>query len=204
MNTAAIPIRPSFSTVFAFEPAEHPARFGYGLLEEDVKTEPPAALRFEHEVVRFQRAVGRQRDVARSAIVKKLLTADNPDEYIQTALHTLISSARPGRLDDAVDILSECGRLLPQFVHEMLSQPQTSEGDEDYWYALIRGMGKSTLPSARMFVELLWPKSPEAAVEALGDIGDGESLKRLHEVAVGDPSDFIRQLAAGIVEECSE
>jgi hypothetical protein len=205
MNTATIPIRSSLSTVidlFAPEPVEHRALYTFRDLEDH--TEPPAALQFEHDVERFQRAVGRQRDAARSAIVKKLLAADDPDEHIQTAVRTLVSSARPGRLDDAVDILSECRRLLPQFVCEVLSQPQTTEIDEDYWYALIRGMGKSTLPSARMFVELLWSKSPEAAVEALGDIGDDESLNRLRAVAAGDRSDFVCQLAAEILEECSE
>ena len=84
------------------------------------------------------------------------------------------------------------------------SQPQATEIDEDYWYVLIRGVGKSALPSASMFVEMLWSKSPEAAVEALGDIGNDEALKRLRTLAAHAPSQFIRQLAAGIIDEWSE
>ncbi len=149
--------------------------------------------------------MGDQRDAARSAIIQKILNADNPDEYIQTTVQTLISSARPGRLDDAVDILSECGPRLEQFVNEVLLQSmQIDDADEDFWYVLIRGIGKSTLPSARMFVRMLWPNSPDAAVEALGDIGGDESLKRLREVAAGDSPEFVRNLAAEIIEECFE
>ncbi len=205
MNAATIPLRPWSSTIsdpLTFEPADS-TRYK-SVAVEDERTEPPAALRFEHEVARFQRTVGSQRDAARSAIIKKVLAADGPDEYIQTALRVLVSSAQPGRLDDAVDILSECGRVLEQFVCEVLTQPEATEVDEDYWYALIRGMGKSGLPSARPYIELLWSKSPEAAVEALGDIGDDESLTRLRAVATGDQSGFVRQSAAMIVAECSE
>jgi hypothetical protein len=103
-----------------------------------------------------------------------------------------------------VDILSECGHLVEHFAYEVLSQPQTSKIDEDFWYVLIRGIGKSALPSARVFVEAFWLRSPEAAVEALGDIGDDESLERLRSVAAEDPSDSIRKLASEILEERSE
>ena len=137
-------------------------------------------------------------------IVKQIRTADHPDEFIQTTIRTLVSSARPGRLDDAVDILSHCGEFLPALIFEVLSQPQATGIDEDYWYVLIRGVGKSGLSSAAMFVDMLWSSSPEAAVEALGDIGSEQSLKRLRAVAAHGPSPFIRQLAAGIIDECSE
>jgi hypothetical protein len=137
-------------------------------------------------------------------IVKRIRTADHPDEFIQTTIRTLVSSAQPGRLDDAVDILSQCGELLPTFIFEVLSQPQATGIDEDYWYVLIRGVGKSALPSASIFVEMLSSNSPEAAVEALGDVGSEQALKRLRAVAAHGPSPFIRQLAAGIIDVCSE
>ena len=203
MNTAAISLRLS-TTVFdessaIGQPEEHPA-----LLVEDIRTEPPQVLRFEHEVARFQRALGTERDALRSAIVRKIMAADYPDEYVEVVIQTFVLSSRPGRLDDAVDILSETPRVLPQFVSELLSQPPDNERDEDYWYVLIRALGKSSLSSARMFIEMLWPKSPEAAVEALGDLGGPESLQRLRDIAGTDASEFIRQMAAEILEEYSQ
>jgi hypothetical protein len=207
-NTALFP-RHRLGTAWSLltsEPAVSRVPLDYqARLQGDV-TEPPASLRFEYQVARFQRAVGHQRDAARSAIVKRLLQAGgDSDEYIQTLVCTLISSARPGRLDDAIDILAQCGNLLEHFVYEVLSQPQTAQtSDEDFWYALIRGIGKSPLPSARMLVELLSSKSPEAAVEALGDLGDDESLKRIRAVAAASGSEFIRDLAAATLDECSE
>lgn len=203
MTTAAIRWTPS-TTVFEREsPLEyaeqHRARF-----EEDQHTGPPAAMLLDHEISRFQRSVGAQRDSARRAIIRKIVNAQLPDEYIETTLQTLIGSTKPGRLDDAVDILSEAGAVLPQFVCEALTQSESDDVDEDYWYVLTRAIGKSKLPTARIYVEMLSPKSPEAAVEAFGDIGDSESLDRLRAVAKDGPSDFIRQMAAEMVEECSQ
>ncbi len=171
---------------------------------EDLPTESPPAMRFAREVASFQRSVGTQRDAARGTIVRRILTADDPDEYVGTVLQTLLSSRRPGRLDDAIDILSATGPVVATFICEMLSQPQVTEVDEDYWYVLIRALGRSQIPAARMFIDLLWQKSPEAAVEALGDLGNAESIARLRTIAGSDGSDRIRQLAADIIEECSQ
>jgi len=213
MTTAVILDRPYLctSTPLVSEPVKHYVPLEDDICtdstgvpsDEDLGTEPLAVVRFEHQVARFQRATGRERDAARAAIINKLLATDDPDAFLNTVIQTLTLSKRPGRLDDAVDILSKCGHLLPQFICEMLSQNQILPVDEDYWYVLIRSVGKSNLPAARMFVDLLWTKSREAAVEALGDIGDDESLKRLHDIAAGDPSARIRQLAAQAIEECS-
>lgn len=203
MNTAAISLRLSTTALEESSAVEYLEEH-QAVPVEDTRTEPSESLRFEHELARFQRAVGSERDASRSAIVRNILAADYPDEYVETILQTLILSSCPGRLDDAVDILSETPRVLPQFVSEVLSQPRAAEPDEDYWYVLIRALGKSSLPSSRMFIGLLWPKSPEAGVEALGDLGDAESLRRLRAVASTDASDFIRQMAAEILEECSQ
>lgn len=204
MNATML-LRSTSSTLgdpFAYE-IEQPTRYKYVDIEEN-RTEPPPTVRFEHEVGRFHRALGKERDAARSAIIKKLLAADEPDEYIQTALRAFVSSARPGRLDDAIDVLSQCGQLLPQFVSEVLTRSQPPSVDEDYWYVLIRSIGKSSLPSAKLLVELLWSRSPEAAVEALGDIGDAESLDKLRGIAAKHPSEFVRTLASEVIEECAE
>jgi len=205
MSTTTIDRRPSNTTTvdrLAFEPADFAVLRDAG--QESRATQAPDTLRFEYEVSNFQRTVGRQREVVRSAIVKKIVASDAPDEYIQTVIDTLLSSGRPGRLDDAIDILAETGRVLPQFILETLAQQQGTEADEDYWYVLIRAVGKSKLPSARMLIQLLWSRSPEAAVEALRDMGDDDSIKRLRAIATSEPSEFIRQMAAEFIEECSE
>ncbi len=118
MSTAAARIRPCSTTVndwWPFQPIDSP----HSVPKED-RTELPAVVGFEHELARFQRAVGRERDATRSTIVKRIRTADHPEEFIQTTIRALVSSARPGRLDDAVDVLSQCGQLLPTFIIEVL------------------------------------------------------------------------------------
>jgi hypothetical protein len=203
--TTAIPLPADVNTIdrmtepeFKERPkAANPSLTG----EETTGTKPPKSIQFRNDVAQFHRMVGRERDAARAEIVRKIRTADDPDEFILTTIFTLISSTRPGRLDDAIDVLSECGRRLSQFVVSILTQPQAKAIDEDFWYVLIRAVGRSGIPSARMFVELLWRESPEAAVEALGDIGDEDAIRRLRAVA-GDASlGSVRQLAADIIDE---
>lgn len=199
MNTIAIPRRPSTSPLEAsFEPFEA----HLDPIEDETQTAAPKAVQFGHEVSRFQRTVGGHRDAARATIVRKILKAEDPEEHLEICLQTFLLSARPGRLDDAVDVLSETGAVLQQFVCALVAQPSASDVDEDYWYVLIRALGKSRLPSASMYIEALWLKSPEAGVEALGDLGGDESLRRLQTVAASDRSDTIRQLATEIIKEC--
>lgn len=211
--SATIVLRETSSTIPELMQCESEVPAQYQYIEKgDVRTELPPALRFEREINCFQFALGQERDAARSAIVKKIITANKPDEYIQTALHTFISSSRPGRLDDAIDILSQCGQILPHFVYEVRPrhQPEPINEDywidEDYWYVLIRSIGKSSLAPAEAssLVTSLWSHSPEAVLEALGDIGDEGSLKQLRDFATKGESDFIQRLAQEILEECQE
>lgn len=168
------------------------------------KTEAPEAIQFGHEVARFQKIAGHARDAARSAIVRKIVRSNSPDEYIEMTLQTFIASAIPGRLDDAIDILCQVGPILAQFATEITSRALSAEPDKDYWYVLMRALGKSRLPSARILIDSLWGRSPEAGVEAFADLGGPESLQRLRTVAHTAPSEFIRKLAAEILEECTE
>lgn len=197
MTTAVIRLSPS-TTALEDEPLEvHPAQ-----IVEDQRTGPSSSMLLDHEISRFQRSIGAQRDSLRNAIIRKIVNADDPDEYIETTLQALIGSTKPGRLDDAVDILSQAGTVLPQFLHGSFSQLDVDDVDEDYWYVLIRAVGKSKSPTARMYVEMLWSRCPEAAVEALGDIGDEESIDLLRTVVKGAPTEFMRTLAEEVLEEC--
>lgn len=128
-------------------------------------------LDIEHDVTRLQQAVGHQRDVMRSVIVCNILKADKPNKYIHTLIQTLILSALPGRLDDGIDILSQCEHLVEQLLYEMLLQPQSSEIDEDYWYILI------------------------------SSIENDKSLKHLSDAITGDSLEFVRNLIVVIIKD---
>ena len=183
---------------------EFPGRWYKYSVAGKYHTEPPTVVRFEHDLCGFNgpRAQSRCRAVHDCQTNFEQQTILSTSSRRPSAVWCL--APRPGRLDDAVDILSQCGELLPNFILEMLSQPQATGIDEDYWYVLIRGVGKSALPSASIFVEMLSSNSPEAGGRVLGDIGSEQALKRLRAVAAHGRSPFIRQLAAGIIDECSE
>jgi hypothetical protein len=166
-------------------------------------TEAPQSTVFGQQVARFQRAVGAERMALRAVIVRSIVSAEpSADEQIEIVLQVPLESARPGRLDDAVDILAETGPVLERFVGGTLARSDGADRDEDYWYVLIRALGKSKSEMVRSHFESLWNQSPEAVVEALGDLGDAESLRRLQEIAGGDAPEFIRRLASETLRDC--
>lgn len=203
MNTASLPLQVHGQTTFFENRSDSGSTRPY---EEkslsETSTELPKMFRISNDVSRFQRLVGRERDSARETIVDTIRISLSPDQSVECLLRTFISSPIPGRLDDAVDILSQIGDILTRFVREVMSLPEHPDVDEDYWYVLIRALGKTNLPLSRQIVSSLWMKSEEAVIEALGDFGDTQSIDRLEEIAAQDLSRTNRELAAEILEEC--
>ena len=108
----------------------------------------------------------------------------------------MLSAHRSGRLDDTIDILSLLGRDVVRTVAQARLSTFAPDGsNDDYWYALIRAAGRTgdrEIPGR--FLESRFIALEEAAVQALGDIGDSTALKELRRVA-NDPrrSQLIRE-----------
>ena len=143
------------------------------------------------------------------------------DSAIQTAwtLYLILRSTKPGRVDDAIGLLSRLGpsifvdAIMDAFMRRPpFSGDRTNPDDyrlsDDYWYVLIRSLG----PMIQQGESSLWtlldiairypnPAIREAAVETLGEIDDERVVAKLEIVARDDTSVAVRRLAQEIIEE---
>lgn len=147
---------------------------------------------------RVQEASGVAKAKARTEAVQAIIRAGTSTEVLDHAVRSIIGVHRSGRLDDAIDILSELGRVRIRSLAETWWRAFAADGtNDDYWYAVIRAAGRSGdrgIP--KKFLDSRFVALKEAAVEALGDIGDPVALEDLRQVAGdSDQPDFIRELA---------
>ena len=142
--------------------------------------------------------------LARTEAVQAIMQAGASTTIVDQALRSIIDVHRSGRLDDAIDILSELGRTR---IHDLAAArlgtfPPDGTND-DYWYAIIRAAGRL---GDRQTVETLLSLGnaalKEAAIEALGDIGGSEALGDLRRLS-GDSNqpEFIRKLAEEVASD---
>jgi hypothetical protein len=132
------------------------------------------------------------------------------------ACYLILQSAKPGRLDDCIGIMTRLGPGTVQecirdaFVHQF--RPDGPSGrTKDYWYVLIRTLGylcrQGYTEAFRTIIELASqfpePAIREAAVYSLTDIGDQDAIERLVEIAKSDSSSTIREVAADCLEDAA-
>jgi hypothetical protein len=142
----------------------------------------------------------RAQDAAAQAIIRAGASAENVDR----ALQVLLSEHRSGRLDDAVDILKLLGREVVRTVFKNALSTYAPDGDnDDYWYVLIRAAGRTGVGDiSRHFLRSPFLALEEAAVQALGDIGDAAALDDLRIIAkeTGRPQ-LVRELAEELASD---
>ncbi len=157
---------------------------------------------FVRKLTEFAHAQGSQKRVLREKLAQAISAEYQPDTYLHLALTLLSSSAEPSRLDDAIDLLCELDNDLESFVIEELKYSPPNGSNDDYWYVLVRALGKSNKAAVvRALVNSPFRVVREAVVEALGDLADQFSIATLKQIAQTDKSVFIRELAEEIASE---
>ncbi len=164
-------------------------------------------MEFQGFVSRYHRAKACAKRRERNRIVSLIQTHYRPIERAEAMARYLARSSRPDALDDGIDVLARLSWRTEQLVWDRYREGEIPGHEEDYWYILIRGLGKCQ-PSdlGKMLIRQLTRSDRlavrEAAVEALADVGGSEAADRLVEIARTDPSPFIRGLARDRLEDC--
>lgn len=178
--------------------------------DTETSTYTPSAVEFRQMAKQLPATGGRERDALREEIIRAISSPslEEPQStYIQAVLEGFLSSKRPGRLDDAIEILPHAGAEFHRFIMETrtVNPPETT--DPDYWYVLIRASGRT--PDGRQTDDLIdWALNTgsrplmEAAILALADRADDRSIARLRELANKCPSPFIRELVEEVLDDC--
>jgi len=176
-----------------------------GVESEDSEADKVSYHIIASKSVELARTELRNKKNLRLQLARVIAAEPSPHLCIGLALSILVAESEPGRLDDAVDLLCELADHLIAFsINELRVNPPNGMND-DRWYAIIRALGKL---NHRIMVQG-FRHSPyrtvrEAVVEALGDLGDTESLKMPSEIAQQDESPFIRQISQDIALELTE
>jgi len=193
--------------------------------EEPVKSSPQDTSDTEtkeaslHQMIRELLESGGQRkqDIADDLVGKIVCSGDTAPTWATWTAFSILRSTKPGRVDDCLGIFS---RLSPTVIRDAIQDawmryrpdPENVDWVEDYWYVLIRSLGGivKDWPSEQFTAIIdLASQVPllglrEAAVLALGDIGDDDAVDGLRRIAAADRSPMIRQLAEEMLEEIAE
>ena len=160
--------------------------------------------RIEAALDQVRIAVGQDKVRAQFEATHTITRAGASVEDVDRAIRLLLGVHRSGRLDDAIDILALLGRDVVHAVAQARLSVFAPDGsNDDYWYVLIRAAGRTgDHDLLRRFLGSRFIALEEAAVQALGDIGDSTALKDLRRIA-NDPrrSQLIRELAEELASE---
>jgi hypothetical protein len=156
----------------------------------------------KNSVDNFVKAGGRAKGLARTELVNLLRSHECGIEALRAATEQLSSSRSTGRLGDAIDVLSELGELVKDLVDTSLRESPPNGTNDDYWYVLIRGLGKTGNANIlREFASSPYRSLREAVAEAFHDLKDESALSQ---IASGDSSQFIREIAQELLDDLRE
>jgi hypothetical protein len=156
---------------------------------------PQLEIAIGEAVERISRSSGEAKVRARDRAVLLLMRAGRLAVHAHRAVSIILASHRSGFLDDAIDLLSSLG---PDLVINLCIE--TRSMNADYLYVLIRAAGRTgTREVAMRYIDSPILELQEAALEALSDLDDTETLTRI----ANNPgkSEFIRQLAGELASE---
>ena len=141
---------------------------------------------------------------AQADAVQAIIRAGATSEIVDHAVRSLIGTHRSGRLQDAIDILTQLGGDAVRSLADAWQRTFAPNGtNDDCWYAVIRAAARTgNREIARRFLDSRFIALEEAAVEALGDIGDAAALEDLGRTAndLSRPQ-FIRELAQELLSD---
>jgi hypothetical protein len=171
----------------------------------------PDIARLRQLAAQLPSAAGEKRDALRSSIIRAISTplfADPPSARIGAVLAGLLASKQPGRLDEAVEVLSQAGPELERFAIDAAQLNPPDQADPDFWFILIQALAKATAHKELPFLVDWALRSGkrhliEAGILALAERTDAESRNRLKGLAQHE-SAFIRELVSEVLEDCTE
>lgn len=175
-------------------------------VSDDTTSAELAISQFRGLVRSFFRASMASKRNLRGWVVDDMAVGRRLTERVECILESAVSSTKPSRLDDAIDILDHPKVDLTTYFRDVRGSLER-EGD-DAIYVLLRAAGRRSDNAAR-FV-LPWAlKSDrtcvrEAAVEALADIGTEAAASVLRRISESDASSSVREAAKEALDEITE
>lgn len=152
-------------------------------------------------------------------MLERLRAAREIGTSIELVLNVCLKSGLPGRLETAIDVLSQLNQALFRFVQERLyrditewdlSSERAYRPSDDYWYVLLRSVAQTNVDYDKRYRLIASMRDAttrgmrEALVEALGDLGGSRAERLLCEIAKTDSDPFIQRLVTEALEDFDE
>jgi len=175
---------------------------------DEESTAPELAMsQFEGLVASFFRASAVLKQRLRSWVIEDVSVGRRLSQRIEIILEEALSSAKPSRLDDAIDVLSDPRVHLGTYLREARLR-NALPMHEDALYILVRAAGRHSDEVMRFIVPwtLEDPRASvrEGAVEALADLRTPAAIRKLQSIAVSDSSQCVRESANEAIAEINE
>ena len=172
--------------------------------------------RFISILKRHANQSGDARQRSRKVLVEYINFSPNSQLLINELIMTCIGMKCPERLDIAIDVLSGVGGAIANYAYTYLQTDiqqwsklypnEKFKPTDDYWYVLLRSVGKcSGNPDKRFQVLSMCQDEPargvaESVVEGLADLGTPKAIAVLNGLANNHPDRFIQKLARELLE----
>lgn len=162
-------------------------------------TETPSTERIRNHVRTFLAAAATQRRGIRELLVQELQQATSQDELASVVAHECLVSAKAGRLDDAIDLLTGASVSSIGLARELSSGRPLSALSDDLQYVLVSVAGREQPVSRNHLVMTALAKlsgaACEAAVVTIAESSEPRRTDMLKWVATHSTSNAIKSLA---------
>ncbi len=178
---------------------------------DDARSE---VARFSSILTRLEKAANKERKSLRKVLVEYIQFSPNSTELISTLILSCVSMKGPERLDIAIDILSQVEHVIADYALQYLQQDikqwnklypsQKFKPNTDYWYVLLRSVGKSK-GDQKLALQIISACQDErsygvaeAVCEALGDLCTPDARLLLTSMA-SHPDCHIQDIAKDVL-----
>ena len=173
--------------------------------------------RFSSVLKRLARAQGEQRRHFRKVLISYLSYSTNANDLIDTLIQDCLVLKSSESFDIAIDVLSQLGEQLQNYAFRYIQQDMMQFNrlyperkyvpNEDYWYVLLRSIGKCDGPTEHSLsiLSVCQDDAPravsEAVVEGLADLDTTASKSLLASIGSSHKDSFIKALASDLLAE---
>ncbi len=157
-----------------------------------------------------------QRASHRKRIIDLLSKAREPKRAIDELLQVCTTEGGPDGLDAAIDVLASTRSLILTYAWERLQRDVSMWGpaserayhpNDDYWYVLLRAVGRADVPQKERFRFICCFTSAESrgiregVIEGLRDLGNQTAKERIRRFTVEDKDSFIQRIAREALDD---
>lgn len=170
----------------------------------DSFTADASLVRFIDDVNEYLSRSGSLKHRYRDRVIDSIRTWHRDHLRIENLLIESVCSPFPGRLDDAIDVLSDHRVNLSAYLHDIGLSSVLGSFSDDAAHILIRAAGRHDDDCLEIVRRAIWSRNEsirESAIESLADIADDRAAEMLKAVVANEKTPHLREMAREYLQE---